>query len=549
MHKYWFYCIIFVIFALLKANKMNLSADDLELLRSKGIDCEDVNKQIALLSTGVPQPQLLRAVSVGDGIKLIEEKKIAEYVAIWDAYLSRAKREVTHFIPASGESNRFLRDLKAFLDADYDTPQTNFEKNFFKHLPSFAFFTELNKCCLEKTGQDVEDLLEVGHYKTVVRIMLMPEGLNYQALPTALFKFHTDQSHRLQKFLPKKLAKYYSSFEDIRTPLQENLYESAMISGVKGNVLNICYTVQPQYRDIIRDYLRDFKLPVEKKMGVSLAITLPQQTDETCAVVLTQDNKLFRDENGQLVLTQQGHGSLLPILNTLKGNVIFIKNIDNATPDPLKKLSVRYKKLLAGIMVDTQKKINRYLRMLEKDDMPDDKLIEIIHFVENHLNVKRPNILRLERTEQMAYLVSKLNRPLRVCGVVTNEDEQGGVPCWVNSADGTQSLQFVEYHQVAGNPELTKLFNASTHFNPVDMVCYVNDYKGRRFDFTQFADQDAYMILNKEVNGTPIKQLEMPGLWNGGMANWNTLLVEVPIKTFNPVKTINDLLRHEHQNT
>lgn len=543
------YTHIIFIFVLLNPNKMNLSANDLELLRSKGIDSEDVTKQVALLSVGAPEPQIARVVAVGDGILLFDDKKIDEYVAIWDAYLARAKREVTHFIPASGQGNRFFRDLRQFLEADYDAPQTNFEKNFFKHLPNFAFYTELNKCCLEKTGQEVEELLEVGHYKTIVRLMLTPDGLDYQSLPTALFKFHTDLSHRLQKYLPKKIAKYYSSFEDIRTPLQENFYESAMVSGVKGNILNMCYSVQPQYRDLIREFLRELKQPIEKKMGVAVTIALPQQTEDTCSVVLTDKNTLYRNPQGELVLSQQGHGSLLPILNALKGNVIFIKNIDNATPDSLKKLSVRYKKLLAGVMVYTQKQINRFMRMLEKDDLSDDKLIEIIHFVENHLNVKHPNILRMERAEQIAYLIDKLNRPLRVCGVVTNEDEQGGVPCWVKGADGILSLQFVEYHQVVNNPDLLQLFNSSTHFNPVDMVCYVNDYKGRRFDFTQFADNDAYMILPKVENGTAIKQLERPGLWNGGMAHWNTVLVEVPIKTFNPVKTINDLLRHEHQNT
>lgn len=528
---------------------MNLSSNDLDLLRSKGIDSEDVKGQIQLLENDPPLPNMMRTVSVGNGILLFDDKKIDEYVAVWDAYLNRAKREITHFIPASGKSNRFFRDLLSFLDADYDVPQTNFEKNFFKHLPNFAFFTELNKCCLDNTGQDIEELIEVGHYKTIVRLMLSSEGLNYQDLPTALFKFHTDQSHRLQKYLPKKLAKYYSSFEDIRTPLQENLYESAMVSGVKGNVLNMCYTVQPQYRELIRDYLRELKQPIEKKIGIEVSITLPQQTDDMMGVVLTESNDLCRDEKGNLVLMQQGHGALLPIFNALKGNVIFIKNIDNATPDSLKKLSVRYKKMLAGVMVNTQKKINRYMRMLEKEDITDDKLIEVIHFVENHLNVKHPNILRLERQEQINYLISKLNRPLRVCGVVTNEDEQGGVPCWVTQADGIQSLQFVEYHQVSQNPQLVQMFNSSTHFNPVDMVCYVNDYKGKRFDFTQFADKQAYMILRKCVNGTMVKQLEKPGLWNGGMADWNTVLVEVPIKTFNPVKTINDLLRHEHQNT
>jgi hypothetical protein len=300
---------------------------------------------------------------------------------------------------------------------------------------------------------------------------------------------------------------------------------------------------------LIRGYLRDFKLPIEKKMGISVNITLPQQEASTDSIVLTDNNELYRDKENKLVFAQGGHGTLLPIFNGLKGNVIFIKNIDNATPDPLKKMSVRYKKLLAGVMVHTQKKINRFMRMLEKEDLPDDQLIEIIHFVENVLNVKHPNILRVEKSEQVRYLKQKLNRPLRVCGVVKNEDEQGGMPCWVTGNDGTVSLQFVEYYQVSGDADKCRKFESSTHFNPVDIVCYVNDYKGKRFDFSGFADMSSYMVLPKQLNGTSVKHLEESGLWNGGMADWNTILVEVPIKTFNPVKTINDLLRHEHQNT
>ncbi len=528
---------------------MTLSEKDVAFLQSKGIEKEVIEKQVTSLLGSSPMPALLRPVKLDDGILYFNDKETDSYVGVWNAYLNRAKRDVTHFVPASGESNRFLRDLKKFLDSDVNHPRTNFEKNFFKHLRSFAFYGELNNCCLATTGLDADHLIEAGHYKSIVRLMLSDDGLNMENIPTALFKFHTEQSHSWKKYLPKKIAKYYDSFGDIRTPLQEIMYESAMVSGVKGNTLNMCYTVQDKYRDQIRDFLRVYKTPIEKKMGVSVAITLPVQPVASSAVAMTENNQLLRDAKGNLLLQQAGHGALLPLFNDLRGNVIFIKNIDNATPDSLKKLSVRYKKLLGGILVETQRKINKYMRLLEKDDIPDDKLIEIIYFVENILNVKRTNILRLPKEEQISYLRSKLNRPLRVCGVVTNEDEQGGVPCWVTDADGTTSLQMIEYHQVANDPEKLKIFESSTHFNPVDMVCYVNDYKGKRFDFTQFADQDAYMVLCKEIDGKKVKVLEQPGLWNGGMANWNTILVEVPIKTFNPVKTINDLLRHEHQNT
>jgi hypothetical protein len=508
-----------------------------------------IEKQVAFLSGSLSVPALLRPAKLDDGILCYNEKEVDSYVGIWNAYLNRAKRDISHFVPASGQSNRFLRDLKKFLDSDVSLPRTNFEKNFFKHLRSFAFYSELNTCCLERTGLDVDHLIEAGHYKSIVRLMLSEDGLNMENLPTALFKFHVEQSHSWKKYLPKKIAKYYNSFEDIRTPLQEIMYESAMVSGVKGNTLNMCYTVQASYRDQIRDFLRIYKMPIEKKMGVAVAITLPVQPEASNTIALTENNQLLRDENGDLFLQQAGHGALLPLLNDLRGNVIFIKNIDNATPDSLKKLSVRYKKLLGGILVETQRNINKYMRLLEKEDLPDDKLIEIIYFVENILNVKHTNILRLPKEEQINYLRKKLNRPLRVCGVVTNEDEQGGVPCWVTNADGTASLQLIEYHQVVNDAEKLKIFESSTHFNPVDMVCYVNDYKGKRFDFTQFSDPEAYMVLCKEIKGEKVKVLEKPGLWNGCMADWNTVLVEVPVKTFNPVKTINDLLRHEHQNT
>ena len=229
--------------------------------------------------------------------------------------------------------------------------------------------------------------------------------------------------------------------------------------------------------------------------------------------------------------------------------MVFIKNIDNQSPDSLKKQVVEYRKLMGGALIQLQKSISKFIKLLDKGDVADDKLIEIINFVENVLNVKKDKILLMPREEQYVYLKNKLNRPLRVCGMVKNEEEKGGVPCWVKNADGTTSLQIVDYYQIAGNAEYEKLFVSSTHFNPVDMVCCITDYKGKKFDLNKFSNPNEYMLLPKRSYGPDAIRLERAGLWNGGMSDWNTVFVEIPIKNFNPVKRINDLLRYEHQNT
>lgn len=525
--------------------------EDKQYIKSLGHTLESVEEQLSIFKKGVPVPNFLRTATIDDGIQIYTNAEIDAYAAAWDSYLEKGK-PIAHFIPASGFAGRFFRDLINFLNAPYDEPQTNFEKNFFKHLPSFAFFGELNKFCLATEKEDLQELLKDGKYKLIVEYILTEKGLNFCSLPSALFKFHTDKSHRfvvIQKYLPKKIVKYYGSFEDTRTPIQESLIESAMVSGVKGGTVNVCFTVRKEHKEVIQDYVREFKYPIEKKLGLSFFVTLPCQKTNTDTIVVTPDNLPFRDANGNIMFQQAGHGALLQNLNSLPADVVFIKNIDNEAPDSLKKLTSHYKKALGGILLANQKIISRFLRLFDKDEMPDDKLIEAINYVENTLNVKRDNILRLTRQEQVDYLKSKLNRPLRVCGMVKNEEEQGGMPCWVKNDDGTISLQIIEYYQIYDNPTLMNLFNSSTHFNPVDIVCSMVDYKGKKIDLTQYADKKSAMVYNKNIEGQAVKVMELPGLWNGGMADWNTIFVEVPIKTFNPVKTVNDLLRHEHQNT
>lgn len=530
---------------------MNLTDKDIEFLAKKGISAEDVKDQIFKISSGVNVSSIVRSASIDDGILIFNEAEKEASIERWESYLSK-KPSIVHFIPASGRANRFLRNLNEFLKSDKTEPTTNFEKNFFNHLPSFAFYNELNKFFMALDKKDVQELLEEKQYKRIVEYMLTEKGLNYLSCPISMFKFHTDKSKRfvsIQKYLPKKIQKYYASFEETRTPIQETLIECAMISG-KSKEVNVCFTVDEQHKEMVKDYVGDFKLPIEKKLGVNFSVVLQTQSPATDSIMLTKSGGMpCRDANGNLILKQSGHGALLENMNSLKNDLVFIKNIDNQSPDSLKKQVVEYRKLMGGLLLQLQKFISKFIKLLDKGDVPDDKLIEIINFVENVLNVKRDKILLMPREEQYEYLKTKLNRPLRVCGMVKNEEEKGGVPCWVNNADGTTSLQIVDYYQIAGNAEYEKLFVSSTHFNPVDMVCCITDYKGKKFDLNKFSNPDEYMLLPKRSYGPDAIRLERAGLWNGGMSDWNTVFVEIPIKNFNPVKRINDLLRYEHQNT
>lgn len=528
-----------------------LSKEDVSYLQSVGIDAETAENQIDALRGDAPVSAMVRTASLEDGIELFTKAEEDAYVEVWKDFIDKG-RTITHFIPASGQAERFFKELYAFLKASRITPQTNFEKNFFKHITSFAFYNELNKVIIEKEKKEISDLMEVGKFKLIVEYLLTQKGLGCADFPHAVFKFHTDKSKTFAsvvKYLPKQIVKYYSSWEDTRTPIQESLIESAMVSGKKGATVNVCYTVQEQDRDLLQDYVREVKVPIEKKLGVQFHINLPVQNHYTDTMSLDSNGVVIRNEDGNVELRPSGHGALFQNLNSLSADIVFIKNLDNESPDSLRKLTVKYKQMLGGILVANYKKIRRYLRALDKEEFTDDKLIEMINYVENTLNVKCGSILRLSRDKQIAYIKQKLNRPLRVCGMVKNEDEMGGVPCWVNNPDGTTSLQIVEFYQVYDNPELLKKFLACTHFNPVDIACYITDYKGKKFDLSKFTDKNNWMPYDKTMNdGSVVRRLDRQGLWNGCMADWNTIFVEVPIKTFNPVKTVNDLLRQEHQN-
>lgn len=318
-------------------------------------------------------------------------------------------------------------------------------------------------------------------------------------------------------------------------------------SGKDGKV-NVHFTVSPEHRKMFETLVAEKAPEFGKKFGVEFSATFSEQKQSTDTLAATADNEPFRTEDGNMLFRPGGHGALIENLNDLDADVIFIKNIDNVVPDRLKGDTVDYKKLLAGVLVSLQKKAFEYLTILDSGVYTHAQLEEMIRFVQRNLCCRNPKIKDLEDSELAIYLRKKLDRPMRVCGMVRNVGEPGGGPFLAYNADGTISLQILESSQIdSSNPESVEMFKKGTHFNPVDLVCAVKDYKGNKFDLTKFVDHNAGFISNKSKNGRELKALELPGLWNGAMSDWNTIFVEVPLSTFNPVKTVNDLLREQHQ--
>lgn len=503
-----------------------LSTEDKALLASKGIAEEQIERQLECFRKGFPYLKLKAAASLENGILAPTEDDCKHYVKVWNDYKQEGK-SICKFVPASGAASRMFKNMFEFLDADYDVPTTDFEKNFFDHIRLFAFYDDLNAACLKNEGQDIESLLSDGKYKAVVANMLQAKGLNYGQLPKGLLKFH----------------KYP---EGARTPLEEHLVEAALYAASDGKA-EVHFTVSTEHRALFEALVAD-KLPVyEAKFNVKYHVTFSEQKPSTDTLAATMDNEPFRID-GKLLFRPGGHGALIENLNDLNSDVVFIKNIDNVVPDRLKPVTVQYKQVIAGVLVSLQKKAFEYLRLLDGGVYSHSDIEEIIRFVQQNLFCRNEAIKDFEDAELVIYLRKKLNRPMRVCGVVRNVGEPGGGPFLAYNADGSVSLQILESSQIdKNNPEYVEMFNKGTHFNPVDLVCAVKNYKGEKFNLVDYVDPSTGFISYKSKNGKDLKALELPGLWNGAMSDWNTVFVEVPLATFNPVKTVNDLLREQHQ--
>ena len=413
------------------------------------------------------------------------------------------------------------------METDGDLEKNGFTQKFIESLQQFAFYQDL-EVVLQQEGESIASLLEKKEYKKLVAALLTETGLNYGNLPKGLLKFHayTDAN---------------------RCPAEEHLIEGIQYGVGKNKQVQIHFTVSPEHEEGFVKEISQHLPRLQEQAGLAFTLGYSHQKKSTDTIAVDEANEPFLEEDGSLLFRPAGHGALLENLNEVAADLIFIKNIDNVVPDRLKPVTKSYKMALAGLLLEVQARVFEALKALEEvSSQSVGKAQEV--YVSDLGGIIPQTLQGASLTEQAAFFQAKLNRPIRVCGMVKNTGEPGGGPFWIQEKDGTQSLQILETAQIdLNNSESKQHFQASTHFNPVDLVCGTRDYSGQAFDLLQFRDMNTGFITEKSKSGKVLKALELPGLWNGAMAHWNTLFVEVPLITFNPVKTINDLLREEHK--
>lgn len=506
---------------------MKLNQEDLNQIFQKGMSEKQVERQLQQFETGFPFLKLEAAAAVGKGIMAPDETAQKRYTEAWEAY-KQAGHRVVKFVPASGAASRMFKDIFAFADAPYDVPTTDFEKQFFDNIWKFAFHDALDAACKKNTGKTISQLMSEGQYKAVARQMLETDGLNYGKLPKGMLLFH-------------------SYPEGARTPMEEHLVEAARYAATSGEA-HVHFTVSHEHMDYFKQRVSEKADGFAKTYNVRYDISFSEQKPSTDTIAANPDGTPFRQQDGTLLFRPGGHGALIENLNEIEADIIFIKNIDNVVPDRLKDETVQWKQVIAGVLVTLQQRAFDYLRLLDTGCYSHAQIEEIIRFVQQDLCCRKKDIKELEDADLVMYLRRKLNRPMRVCGVVKNVGEPGGGPFLTYNADGTVSLQILESSQIdKTNTAYMEMFTQGTHFNPVDLVCAVKDYQGKPFHLPDFVDPATGFISQKSKDGKPLQALELPGLWNGAMSDWNTVFVEVPLGTFNPVKTVNDLLRPQHQ--
>jgi hypothetical protein len=507
--------------------KILLTKNDSALLDSKGISETQIEEQLKLFASGFPLPEITASASVEKGITVISKDEQLDCINAWDEYLLK-NRKIVKFVPASGAASRMFKNIYEFIDSKRDKPSTPFEENFFGNIHNFAFFDTLDKACAAYNTTASECLKE-GNYQTLAAALLENKGMGYGQLPKGLLLFHSYHGYK-------------------RTAAEEHLAEGAMYAKNAAGEVHLHFTVSPEHEQLFKTHIEQKQETYENRFSVKYNITFSCQKTSTDTIAATMDNLPFRDNKDNLVFRPGGHGALIQNLNDIDADIVFVKNIDNVTPDSLKYATVVYKKTLAGLLVTTQQKIFDYLRLIDSGKYNHRQVEEIIHFLHNRLCTRKNDIKHLEDAELILYLKEKLHRPLRICGMVRNDSEPGGGPFLVVAPDGTIAPQILESSQInLDNPQQKALFEQGTHFNPVDIVCALRDHRGNKYNLPDYVDHGAGFISIKSKDGRELKALELPGLWNGAMSNWNTIFVEVPIETFTPVKTVNDLLRREHQ--
>ena len=529
---------MFIKFKLMSA----LTTTDKKQLENLNISNEQVERQINQFKTGFPFSELIAPATIGNGIIKFDEEEIKGLIKQFDE--DKEYYDILKFIPASGAASRMFKNIYSFVE-EYkgkEITEDFFKKenidfdsivNFFLSIKDFAFYDDL-KAKLAECGKDIETLMSENRLVEIAEFLLENKGLGYGKLPKALLKFH----------------KYHK--ETSRFALEEHLVEATQYSTVDtedGEIAQLHFTVSQEHLDIFKHTVDELIPIYEREYGIRFDISYSVQKPSTDTIAVDMNNEPFRNADGSLLFRPGGHGALIQNLNDLHKEIIFIKNIDNVVPDRLKHITYDYKKVLCGYLFRLQQQQFEYLNLLDEGCLTNEEIEEIAKFAKEKLMIDIPNFFKTyNEIEKIDFLYGKLNRPMRVCGMVKNEGEPGGGPYWVRNSNDEVSLQIVESSQIDHkNEKQEAIFQSATHFNPVDLVCATYDFNGEPFDLNDYIDYNTGFISKKSKDGKDLKALELPGLWNGAMADWINIFVEVPVITFNPVKTVNDLLRNNHQ--
>jgi len=481
-------------------------------ISAQGMSPEKAKEQIENFINGFPFLAIQEAASIGNGIKDLSYEELDKYKQQYSEKAS--SKTIIKFIPASGAASRMFKDLFSFLEGDGDISKSSFVQKFIENIEKFAFYADLDRS-LKQSGSGIKEAIDQKEYQLIISHLLEDKGLGYGNLPKGLLKFHHYEDHD-------------------RTPTYEHFIEGVLYGQGNENTVRLHFTVSPEHEARFHEEINEIQPKLEKEFGVQFNVSFSQQKKATDTIAVNPDNTPFEEEDGSILFRPAG--------------LIFIKNIDNVVPDRLKEKTKDYKMALGGLLLDIQEKIFYGIEALERK-IDQDAVDFAQQVITDLLQGKLPeDYNEMDLEEKGDYLKTKLNRPLRVCGMVKNTGEPGGGPFWVKESDGSVSLQISETAQIdLDNPSQKEILQSSTHFNPVDLLCATKDYRGQKFDLLNFRDLKTGFITGKSKNGKELKAMELPGLWNGAMADWNTLFVEVPLITFNPVKTVNDLLRDEHQ--
>lgn len=505
-----------------------LRPEDKELIAAKGISEAEVEAQLARFTTGFPYLRILDSAKVGAGIFRLSDNDAKAALERWHQYLEHGG-EVCKFVPASGAASRMFKALFEYVDGGTDELKEGSPvAALIADIDKLPFLPELKETVVKLYGKDLDTLLKEGRNRDIIAAIVLPAGMNYGGLPKGLLKFHCYP-------------------EGSRTPLEEHLTEGAQTAANSKGVVNLHFTVSANHRKLFEEKLAEVIPATEQRTGVKFNVSMSEQLPSTDTIAVNPDNTPFL-EDGKLLFRPGGHGALIRNLNDIESAVVFIKNIDNVVPDSKRGDTVRYKEILGGLLLEVHDQIEEDLLALEQKLYTPADLKRMAAYLRDVLNVHDPRLDDMADDAIVDYLRGKLNRPLRVCGMVRNEGEPGGGPFIAYNPDGSASPQILESNQVdLANPDYKRMMSEATHFNPVDLVCYIKDIHGKKFNLPDYVDPATGFISSKSSHGKELRAMELPGLWNGAMSDWNTVFVEVPISTFNPVKTVNDLLRPAHQ--